>query len=242
MNLLEPQRNALLTSKSRRAPTIVFCLPGRTFSNKFLMSWSELLMNLFRMGFQIRISQKYTSNVYYVRNMCLGGDVMRGIHQKPFDGKLDYDYIMWIDSDTVFTTEQFLTLLKHDKPIVSGLYLMDGGHNYATVKDWDLNYFRKHSSFQFLSPKSIDEWKDKNPGKLMEVEYTGFGFILCKKGVFESLKYPWFSPIFERKISKDVVDFCSEDVSFCKKVLKKGYKIYIDPTIVVGHEKTIVYQ
>ena len=230
------------TNNFVKKPTIVLCIPGRNFSNKFLMSWTELITNLIRMGFTIRISQKYTSNVYYVRNMCLGGDVMRGINQKPFDGKLDYDYLMWIDSDMVFTTQQFLKLLQHDKDIVSGLYLMDGGKNYATVKDWDLEFFRKNSYFQFLSPKDIQTWNQKNPGKLMEVEYTGFGWMLIKKGVFESLKYPWFSPIYENKIHPGVVDFCSEDVSFCQKILKKGYKIYVDPTIILGHEKTFVYQ
>ena len=233
-------KNALF-NEPPKPPTIVFCLPGRNFSNKFLMSWSQLLLNLFRMGFNVRISQKYTSNVYYVRNMCLGGDVMRGIHQKPFDGKLDYDYIMWIDSDIVFTTDQFLQLLKHDKDIVSGLYKMDGGTHFATVKDWDKKYFRKNSTFEFLTTDSVNKWVEKNPNKLMEVEYTGFGFMLVKKGVFERLKYPWFSPIYEKDMGKDVLDFCSEDVSFCQKVIKKGYKIHIDPTIVVGHEKSIVY-
>lgn len=230
------------TDKLVKKPTIVFCLPGRSFTNNFLMSWTELISNLIRMGYNIRISQKYTSNVYYVRNMCLGGDVMRGINQKPFNGELDYDYMMWIDSDIVFSTQQFLQLLKHDKPIVSGLYLMQGGKNYATVKDWDIDFFRKNSYFEFLSPEGIQEWKKQNPGKLMSVEYTGFGFMLVKKGVFESLKYPWFAPIYENKIADGVVDFCSEDVSFCKKVLKKGYKIWIDPNIVVGHEKSIIYQ
>ena len=173
--------------------------------------------------------------------MCLGGDVMRGIDQKPFNGDINYDYIMWIDSDIVFTAKQFFQLLNHNKPIVSGLYLMDGGKNYATVKDWNLDFFRNNSYFPFLSPESVKQWKTNNPNKLMEVEYTGFGFLLCKKGVFESIKYPWFEPIFEDKLAPNVLDFCSEDVSFCKKVLKKGFKIYVDTDIVVGHEKSIVY-
>ena len=118
---------------------------------------------------------------------------------------------------------------------------MDGGKQYATVKDWDKKYFREHSTFQFLTPDMINQWKEKNPNKLMEVEYTGFGWMLVKKGVFERLKYPWFSPIFEKDIAPNVIDFCSEDVSFCQKVLQKGFKIYIDPDIIVGHEKTFVY-
>lgn len=236
-SLLKQPTNQLV----KNSPTIIFCLPGRSFSNNFLLSWSELLIHLYKLGFNVKISQKYTSNVYYVRNMCLGGDVMRGVSQKPFNG-MHYDYIMWIDSDIVFDVNQFLTLLRHNKPIVSGLYLMDGGTKYATVKDWDIEFFKKNSSFQFLTPKFVEKWKQQHPNKLMEVEYTGFGFLLCKKGVFEKINYPWFEPVYENKIAENVVDFCSEDVSFCKKILKKGLKIYIDPNIIVGHEKIITYR
>ena len=54
---------------------------------------------------------RYTSNVYHVRNMCLGGDVTKGARQKPFQGNIDYDYIMWIDSDMVFKPEDFTALI-----------------------------------------------------------------------------------------------------------------------------------
>lgn len=237
MNLLEP-----LNLSIKKPLSIIFCLPGKSFSNNFLTSWSQLLIDLFKLGIKVQISQKYTSNVYYVRNMCLGGDIMKGTNQKPFDGKLNYNYIMWIDSDIVFTTKQFLTLLNHNKPIVSGLYLMDGGKKYATVKDFNLDFFKKNSYFEFLTPEYIQHWIHNNPTqKLMEVGYTGFGFILCKKGVFENIKYPWFSPV-NIEITNNVSDFCSEDVSFCKKITQLGYKIYIDPTIIVGHEKTIIYR
>jgi len=30
------------------------------------------------------------------------GDENLGQNQKPFQGKIDYDFIMWIDSDMVF--------------------------------------------------------------------------------------------------------------------------------------------
>ena len=47
---------------------------------------------------KIFMSNFQSSNVYYVRNLCLGGDVLKGKNQKPFQGKIDYDYIMWIDT------------------------------------------------------------------------------------------------------------------------------------------------
>lgn len=100
---------------------IVFCLPGRSFSNNFLVCWSELLQYLPRYGITPILSSQYDSVVYYVRNKCLGGSVTRGINQKPFNGEVDYDYMMWIDSDIVFKVDDFLALLNMNKDIASGL-------------------------------------------------------------------------------------------------------------------------
>ena len=36
---------------------------------------------------------------------------MRGPNQIPWDGKLNYDYQLWIDSDIVFSTEKFWQLI-----------------------------------------------------------------------------------------------------------------------------------
>ena len=32
-------------------------------------------------------------------------------------------------------------------------------------------------------------------------------------------------------------DFTSEDVGFCRTAIEKGFKIYVDPNTIVGHEK-----
>lgn len=214
---------------------IIFCLPGPNYSGDFLSNWSELLLECTRNNIIPMLSQKYDPVVYYVRNKCLGGDVMRGIKQKPYNGKIDYDFLMWIDSDIIFSFGHFIQLLRYNRNIVSGIYKVKGGMNYATVLDWDREFFLKNGYFQFLTPDDLKGKKD-----LIDVAYTGFGFILIKKGVFESLEYPWFRPIFQ-KMSDTVRDFSSEDVSFCRLIREKGYKIYIDPTIVVGHEKTVVF-
>jgi GT2 family glycosyltransferase len=169
--------------------------------------------------------------------MCLGGNILAGENQKPYGGKLDYDYMMWIDSDIVFTPQQFQRLLDHKEDIVSGLYLMDGGTAYATVKDWNEEYFQQNGNFQFMTPDQIKPFQQN--GKLFPSVYTGFGFVLIKRGVFESMKYPWFKPEFvDIRGSKD---FTMEDVAWCREVTKLGYKVMIDPNIVVGHEKTKIY-
>ena len=213
---------------------VIFCLPGESFSHNFLMSWTELLQALPGQGITPIFSPAQSSVVYYVRNLCLCGDLRRGINQKPFNGQLPYDYIMWLDSDIVFKPEHFFRLLGHKKDIISGVYKMKGGQNFATVRKWDEGFFQKNGHFQFLTEQDLAD--ESAP---VEMDYTGLGFTLVKYGVFESFDYPWFQPLFY-----DIGachDFSAEDVSFCKIAKQRGYKIYIDPRVRVGHEKSIVY-
>lgn len=214
--------------------TIIVCIPGSNFSGNFLECWSEFLKRGTIEGINLRLSHSEDAVVYYARNKALGGNVLSGIHQKPFGGAIDYDYLLWIDSDIIFSYDHFKKLLAWDMDIVSGLYLMKGGRQFATVVDWDVEFFKKNGYFQFLTPADV-----KSKTGLIDVAYTGFGFMLVKYGVFESLLYPWFRPEWQ-DMGGEVQDFSSEDVSFCQTIRKKGYKIFVDPAVVVGHEKRVV--
>lgn len=217
---------------------ILFCLPGRSYSGQFLQCWTDLMGYCYRQGYTIIYNQKYSCNIYYARNMCLNGNILDGENQKPFGGRLSYDYMMWLDSDIIFKPQQFQKLLDHKEDIISGLYKMEGGTHYATVPYWDEDYFQQNGNFQFMDEEMLEECKSKYDK--FPVSYTGFGFILVKYGVFENIKYPWFRPEYiDIRGSKD---FTMEDVSWCREVTKLGYKVMIDPNVVVGHEKLKIYR
>ena len=91
-----------------RGKTIVFCLPGRGVSYQFLKSFVSLCFDLVQSGASIQISQDYSSMVNFARCKCLGANVLRGPDQKPWDGKLEYDYQLWIG--TVQKMEELLPL------------------------------------------------------------------------------------------------------------------------------------
>jgi len=223
--------------KEYRGKTVVFCLPGKEYTNNFLMSWSELLVWCMMQDIRPMLVNRYSPNLYYVRNMCLGGDTVRGVKQIPYNGMIKYDYLMWIDSDIVFNSQQFEKLLKADKPIVSGLYIMQDNVHYATVEKMDDEVYRKTGSYKFLSREDVQKKKE-----LFEADYTGFGWMLIKHGVFEQLEYPWFRPLwsdFSTKTTK-IEEFCTEDVAFCNLMKEKGQSIWIDPSVVVGHEKMMI--
>ena len=212
-----------------RPLNIIFCLPGNSYSGNFLKCWHELTVFCLNNNINPILSQNYSCNIYYSRSLCLGGKSTLGEFQKPFDNKIDYDYLMWIDSDVIFKPSDLIRLLSHKLDIVSGLYLTQNGNTYATVKDWDIDKYKQNGRFDFLTPRDI---KNDN---LFEVSYTGFGFILIKKGVFETIKYPWFKPRF---IKMDhITEFTMEDVTFCLEAKEAGFQIMIDPTVKLGHEK-----
>ena len=93
-----------------RGKSIVFCLPGRGCSFIFLKAFVQLCFDLVQNGMSIQISQDYSSMVNFARCKCLVANVLRGPKQIPWDGKLQYDYQLWIDSDIVFNTEKFWQL------------------------------------------------------------------------------------------------------------------------------------
>ena len=102
-----------------RGKSVVFCLPGRGVSYTYLKNFVQLCFDIVQMGGSIQISQDYSSMVNFARCKCLGANVLRGPDQIPWDGKLKYDYQLWIDSDIVFNTEKFLQLVLMDQDIAS---------------------------------------------------------------------------------------------------------------------------
>ena len=112
---------------------IVFCLPGKDYSREFLLSWSDLIMQAGAKGHNIMISQQYSSVVHFARAKCMGGDALKGPDQKPFQGAVDYDVMMWIDSDMVFKPEDFFKLLESPHDVTAGLYMMENMTDPAHV-------------------------------------------------------------------------------------------------------------
>ena len=218
--------------------TVVFCLPGRGVSYTFLKNFVTLCFDLVQNKASIQISQDYSSMVNFARCKCLGANVLRGPDQLPWDGKLKYDYQLWIDSDIVFNVEKFYQLVLMDEKIASGWYCTEDGKTTSVAHWLDEDDFKGNGGV--MNHETLDSIaKRKKP---FTVDYAGFGWLLIKHGVFEDegIKYPWFAPKMQVFESGAVQDMCGEDVSFCLDAKAAGFRIMCDPRIRVGHEKTRV--
>ena len=186
------------------------------------------------------ISQQYSSVVHFARAKCLGGDVLKGPDQKPFQGSVDYDVMMWIDSDIVFKPDDFFNLLESPHDVTAGMYMMEDLQHFATVKEWNEDFFLKNGTFKFMRPDDI-----VGAAQYLPVAYTGMGWMMIRKGVVEDLKYPWFHSDLQRINGVDsstgpLVDMNSEDVAFCRALQAAAHTIHVDTKCRVGHQKLMV--
>ena len=158
---------------------------------------------------------------------------------------MKYDYQLWIDSDIIFTSEKFWQLCDlalgedgTERPITAGWYSTEDGRTTSVAHWLDEDDFRNNGGV--MNHEMVEGiTKRKKP---FTVDYTGFGWVMIQKGVFENetMKYPWFAPKMQIFESGAVQDMCGEDVSFCLDAIEAGYEIWCDPRIRVGHEKTRV--
>jgi hypothetical protein len=168
-------------------------------------------------------SSEYSSMVSDAREMTLNGDNENNIHeQRPFKGALTYDTILWIDSDIAFNPDDAMKLIKSDKSIISGAYLLASGEVVAYPKMFGQAY-------------TIDQVKEMI--EPVQIEGCGFGFLAVKSGIFESLSRPWFQSTMGTTDDGFTFPIMGEDLSWCQRVRNLGHEIWFDPAIKVTHHK-----
>jgi len=139
----------------------------------------------------------------------------------------DYDYILYADSDIIFDADDLRQLLSHDADIVSGLYITRHGEN----KNVSYTEIITRRRFPYRTPKLIH---DVRKSGYSEIAAVGFGFCLIKCEVIKSMLKRYKS-LFEPKWG------VGEDIAFCIRAKKCGYKIMIDRDVKLGHIGEMVY-
>ena len=209
---------------------VVFCLPGQSYTGGFFESWNELRSAVAVRGdIQMTIVRGGLSSIVHLRNQL----VAHGVDgpQKdalPFGG-MPYDYMMWIDSDTVFEPDDFYKLLEADKDIITGMVPIDMSGRGA------LGHINNFSPTKYLNIAAVGP---KKP--IFKIGFCGFAFLLVKHGVFESMSYPWFWP--EYSMVDDRIICPSEDFAWCIRANKLGWQIYAHPAVNLGHQKEVIMQ
>lgn len=124
--------------------------------------------------------------------------------------KVNADWVLTLDSDMRFPKNVFDRLAAHDKPIVAA--------NYSTR-----GLPAKPVAFSNARCNEYVYTTESSRG-LEEVYAVGMGVMLIKAEVFKQTPMPWFQIGY----ATDTGNFFGEDIHFCHKAAKHGFKTMID--------------
>jgi len=205
---------------------ILIATPGNKMESEYVNCLVDTISYLHSNNISYKFINQYSSQVDAARESTIMNSRYLGAFNKsPLHGEATYDKIIWIDSDMGWTIEDFMKMYNSDKDIISGLYFSD-------------------HMVPMFTKESIDSMNLLNTHKdIFEIDYSGFGFICMKEGVFENIPRPWFGTEFQKIKNDDGIEEIyipwGEDYSWCVKAKKQGYKIYLDPTVKLSHYKKI---
>jgi hypothetical protein len=139
---------------------------------------------------------------------------------------------LWVDSDVAFNPADVDKLRAHQAPFVCGLYAKKARREFACT---------------FLpETEKVVFGKD---GGLTEIRYAGFGFVLTRRELFETMKARLPLPECNQRFGKPIVPYfmpllipdgnghwyLQEDYAFCERARQCGFKIMADTTIRLWH-------
>ena len=142
--------------------------------------------------------------------------------------KGDYDYVLYVDSDMIFSPEDVERLLAHKVGICSGLYITRRGEGKNVLYSEIITRRR----FPPRAPKLIHDPQESGFGR---VEGCGFGFVLIKTSVLKTM-FKYYKSLFEP--FKGV----GEDIAFCLRARRCGFYTFADRDVKLGHIGTRVYE
>lgn len=139
----------------------------------------------------------------------------------------DFDYILFTDSDMVFSADDLKKLLAHNADIVSGYYVSRDGEEKPVIYSKIITRRR----LPFRAPSLI---RDDIVSGYGPVAACGFGFCLIKTSAIKNMLKRYKS-LFEPKWG------VGEDIAFCIRARKCGYQVYCDRDVKLGHVGQKVY-
>ncbi|MGA9884058.1 MAG: hypothetical protein WBQ34_10095 [Candidatus Acidiferrales bacterium] len=139
------------------------------------------------------------------------------------------DWMLFVDTDIIFTTEQVYALIdaanEADAPIMAGTYF-----GYLSGKLWPV-LFSKNADGMYYP---IQEFADD---RVQPIAACGMGFTLIHRRVFDALYNeadPWCWFGHDLYMGKRM----GEDICFCERASKAGFSMFADGRVTVSHIKS----
>ena len=214
------------------------------FFENYIMAKTYLMHHADELPWEIELMEYFchTFPIDANRNEC----ATRFIEGMPISGQRVWraDFSIWLDTDHTIPIDTLFKLLKHDRPIMLGVY-------YTKAKSRGQPFypviFKRREDTKDLF-KAVMEFPEKD---IFEIDFAGMGCACIKREVFEKLDRPYFKYMRHPKgtAAKDSdwkheseIEDISEDRWFWDQVKDKTeYPILVDPTVQFGHIGKMIF-
>lgn len=179
--------------------------------------------------YQTTVSLLRTCQAGYVEPCMVEGSLVYDArdHIASYAVNNGYDYVLYADSDMVFSADDLKKLLAHDADIVSGYYVSRDGNEKPVIYSKIITRRR----FPFRQPELIPDKLISGYGR---VAACGFGFCLIKTSVLKSM-FKRYKSLFEPKWG------VGEDIAFCIRARRSGFNVFCDRDVKLGHVGQKIY-
>ena len=207
---------------------VLIATPGHSLMGAYVMSLIQTTQRLNAEGISWAWLNRYASHVADAREITLANSLDNNVAEtRPLYGSLTYNKILWIDSDIAWTPDDFLRLYHSDLDVVSGAYMLETGE----VTAYPQRLGRGMNARDII-----------NLTEPVKVHGVGFGFLAVKQGIFEQLTRPWFQSVEVTMTDADTGNewtfpIMGEDISWCERVGRLGFDVWLDPSVKVTHHK-----
>lgn len=130
------------------------------------------------------------------------------------------DYLFFVDDDMTFPPDTLERLIAHGKEVT-------GVNLYSRCLPLKSTIIFLEESYDLDG----DDYEPKIPDHLFEVEGVTGGCLLIDLSIMDKLRKPWFG--FET--NEHGITTLGEDIWFTRRAREAGFKVWCDPTIIVGH-------
>lgn len=153
------------------------------------------------------------------------------------------EWMLFIDSDIVFTLDNLYTLLDSadaaTRPVVSGTYMM------ILPEGMRPSLFYWEDNTEAPAGKSMTVWHADTPlpeSTLLQVDGCGAGFLLMHRSLLLAMLdvYGREAPWFANEVINGVQ--CGEDFTFCARVQQMGFPVNVNTAVQVDHIKHAAFK
>lgn len=143
----------------------------------------------------------------------------------------NYDYLVFIDDDMIVPDNFIQRVKEEDKDIFCALSVDRKGENQVKVFK-QVTYIDKQITFRYEHIKN----EELGTG-VVEIGATGMACTAIKREVFKNIYDKCLGMAFEfrNQIVGETKLHLSEDIDFCDKAKRLGYKIFVDTSLLTGH-------